>query len=83
MTARMRSKSAVAEMTGAVTWIHSHHVKVPVIVNTEPLALDTNAILRWALPSKKTASKPAVWYDEVARRERKRPKTTGNAFTKS
>ena len=56
-----------------------YHVKVPVIVNTERLEVDTKAILKWALPSKKekVARPGPVWSDAVAKIERKRAKTRG------
>ena len=57
----------------------TYHVKVPVIVNTERLEVDTKVILKWAVPSKKekVARPGAVWSDAVAQIERKRAKTSG------
>ena len=61
----------------------TYHVKVPVLVNTVRLEVDTKVILEWALPRKKEKqTRPgAIWSDRVAQMERKRAKTRDNGST--
>ena len=61
----------------------TYHVKVPVLVNTVRLEVDTKVILEWALPRKKEKqTRPgAIWSDRVAQMERKRTRTRDDGST--
>ena len=54
----------------------TYNVRLPYIVNTKPIAADEKVILEWQLKEKKeTKKKEQPGADEVATREKKRPRT--------